>query len=236
MTSRVYRRIPTCDPALVEAAAKSAVADLHESMPEIQGRMALMNPEIRALNRGLRIAGQAVTAYNLPGDGLAGYKALQLAGPGQVLVYANGGHSPCAQFAELVSLAARKSGVAGVIADGPIRDSDALTESRFPVWARGTFCGHTSKRGPGEVNVPVVCGGALVEPGDIIVADGDGVICIPLQMVEGVLVKARERAAREERIRAAIEDGQSLAELIGVQAALDAADTTEIDSTWVSAQ
>lgn len=109
-------------------------------------------------------------------------------------------------------------------------------ESRFPVWARGTYAGHTTKRGPGEVNVPIVCGGVTIEPGDLIVADGDGVICIPLRSAETVITNAQARAAREERIRAAIEEGRSLFDLIGLQAALDAAEVTEVDGAWESAQ
>src|SRR6266702_523106 len=91
MTSIIYRRIPTCDPALVAEAAKISVADLHESMNVIPGRMALMDGSIRPLNPGLRIAGQAVTAYCFPGDGLLAHKAVSMVGPGQILVFANGG-------------------------------------------------------------------------------------------------------------------------------------------------
>ena len=135
-------------------------------------------------------------------------------------------------FAEMVSLAAREKGLAGVVVDGPVRDSDALTKSQFPVWCRGRYAGRLLKRGPGEVNVPVVCGGVLIEPGDVIVADGNGVLRIPLADAPRVLSGAQARARREDGIRAAIAAGANMYEVVGLKAALDASEMTEIDGTW----
>lgn len=234
MTHHVYRRIPVCDSGLLDEIGKSSVADLHEAMETVPGRMALLDPSIVPLNRGLRIVGQAVTAHTFPGDALAGHRALSLAGPRQILVMTTAGQVRSPMFAELVSLAALENGVAGVVVDGPIRDADALAESRFPVWHRGTYAGRTTKRGPGEVNAPVVCGGVLVEPGDVIVADGDGVLRIPLSDAEQVLAGAQKRAAREEQIRAEIAGGRALFDIIGLQEALDAAGMISVDGTWKS--
>ncbi|EME22679.1 4-carboxy-4-hydroxy-2-oxoadipate aldolase/oxaloacetate decarboxylase [Rhodococcus triatomae] len=234
MTHRIFRRIPACDPDIVRAIGESSVADLHEAMETIPGRMALLDPQIRPLNRGLRIVGQAVTAHTFPGDALVVHRALQITGPDQVLVVSTAGEVRSPMFAELVSLAARENGIAGVIADGSIRDSDALNESKFPVWCRGTYAGRTTKRGPGEINVPIVCGGVVVEPGDIIVADGDGVLRIPRGQAQEVLAGAQDRAAREKELRAAIASGDRLFDLIGLQDALAASDIVEIDDTWES--
>ena len=232
MTHRIFTRIPEGDPAVIEAIGQSSVADLHEAMETIPGRMSLLDPAIAPLNRGLKIVGQAVTAYVFPGDGLAGYRALQLAEAGQVLVVTTAGQATTPMFAEMVSLAAREKGLAGVVVDGPVRDSDALTRTQFPVWCRGRYACRLLKRGPGEVNVPVVCGGVLIEPGDVIVADGDGVVRIPLADAPRVLSVAQARARREDGIRAAIAAGADMDEVVGLKAALDASDMTEIDGTW----
>ena len=231
MTSIVYRRIPKCDPGLVEAASAISVADLHEAMDIVPGRMALMNGSIQPLNPGLRIAGQAVTAYCFPFDGLLAHKAVSMVGPGQILVFANGGSGPQTMFAELIGLAARQKGAVGAVVEGCVRDTEALRAMRFPVWASGVYAGHTGKSGPGSVNVPIVVGGVRIEPGDIIVADDDGVICIPPLLMPAVLEKAKARAAREVKIRAAISEGKTLFDLLGLQATLEAAGVEEIDGT-----
>ncbi len=232
MTSRIYHRIPPCDPALVEEAGNYAVADLHESMDPISGRLALFSPAIRPLNRGIRISGQAMTVSVFPGDGLLGHKAAQMVKPGQVIVMTNGGTGPQVMFAELIALAARQSGARGVVVESCIRDTDALTAMRFPVWSSGVHSGHTNKSGPGMINVPVVCGGVLVNPGDVIVADDDGVICIPPKLLPQAIEKAKARAAREVKIRAAIKEGKVLFDILNLQAAMDAAGVEEIDATW----
>jgi 4-hydroxy-4-methyl-2-oxoglutarate aldolase len=228
----VYSRIPGCDPELVREAGEYGVADLHESLDLVGGRMALMSEKIRPLNDGLRISGQASTVYNYPGDGLFLHKAVQMAKPGQILVIANSGNSPSTMFAELVALAALRNGVAGVIADGSIRDTDALREMGFPVWSASVHPGHIEKRGPGAINVPIVCGGVLVNPGDVIVADGDGVISIPRADVARAVSGAKERAAREVTIRQRIEKGEVLFDILNLQASLDQAGVVERDATW----
>ena len=232
MPNRIYRRIPECDPALVEEAGRYSVADLHESFDVVPGRMALFAPDIRPLNPGLHVAGQAVTAYVYPGNGLFGHKAISLIQPGQVLVVANSGAAPHTMFAELVGLAARKAGAVGAVIEGTVRDTAALREMRFPIWSRGVHANHTEKNGPGAVNVPVVCGGVRVDPGDIIVADDDGVICIPPADAPAVFAKARARAEREVKVRAAIEGGQRLFDLLNLQATRDAAGVEEVDGAW----
>lgn len=231
---KVYRQIPPCDPALIEAAGRFSVADLHESMDSVSGRQALFDNGIRPLNIGQRIAGQAVTVYTFPGDGLLGHKAVSLLQPGNILVGANGGSGPQTMFAELVSLAATQRGAAGVVVDGCVRDSEALRRSQFPVWSTGYHVGRTGKVGPGAVNIPIICGGVRVEPGDVIVADEDGVICLTPSDLPAILERAQVRAERETKVRAAIAGGQTLFDLLGLQAAVDAAGIEEIDGTWRS--
>ncbi|WP_181779309.1 4-carboxy-4-hydroxy-2-oxoadipate aldolase/oxaloacetate decarboxylase [Pseudonocardia pini] len=226
----VYLRIPAADPELLAAVEECAVADLHEAMGSVLGfdlgRAALLDPAIRPLVRGVRISGQAVTVRTNPTDGLYGHRAIRLLQPGQILVASTGGFSSAAMFAELTALAARANGARGAVVDGPVRDSDALEEMGFPVWSRGTYAGHTDKAGPGAVNVPVVCGGVLVEPGDVVVADGDGVISLPLASAAAVVAAARTRVEREKGIRAAIDRGEQLFDLLGLQV------PEEYDRAW----
>lgn len=236
MKSQVYLRIPAGDAAALAEVERYTVADLHEAMGVVLGfdraRVALLDPAIRPLIGGTRIAGQAVTVRTNPDDGLLGHRAIRLLRPGQILVCTNGGHGAAAMFAELTALEARNNGALGAVVDGPARDSDALTELGYPVWSRGTYAGHTDKQGPGAVNVPVVCGGVLVEPGDVIVADGDGVLSIPLDALPEVVVAARTRVEREYGIRSALGRGEHLMEVLGLNVALETAGVEEHDRSW----
>jgi len=232
MSSIVYTKIPPCDPELVRQAAACGVADMHEALGAIVGRQALMSPRMRPLNPGLRIAGQAVIAFNFDGDNLMMHRALRLASAGQVLVTSNGGASRGAQWGEMATLNARCKGLAGVIVDGDVRDADAIMAMRFPVWSTAISPSHAEKRGPGAVNVPIVCAGALVEPGDVIVADGDGVIAVPLEHLARAVAGALQYGAREKIWRPQIEAGTDLYELARMQAAIDAAKVEERDFSW----
>jgi 4-hydroxy-4-methyl-2-oxoglutarate aldolase len=229
----VYTRIPLPDPELVAEAAKYAIADLHEALGAVRGRMSLMSPRMRPLLPGRRISGAAVTSYNFPGDNLMIHVALKVAQPGQVLVLTNGGGTQGALWGDVACTFARKKGVAGVVADGAVRDVDALRELDFPVWATAISPSHPEKRGPGAVNVPIVVDGVLVEPGDVIVADGDGVLVIPRGSLRQAVEGARERAAKEVGIRARIEAGEKLFDILGMEAMLRASGTEEHDGTWL---
>lgn len=231
--SIIYKRIPPCDPALVAEAGQYGVADLHESMAVIPGRMALMKPAMKALNPGLRIAGQAVTAQSFPGDALAIHKAIQLAQPGQVVVCTAGGGTDGAMLGDLLSTYARAKGLAGIVIEGSIRDTDALREMRFPVWSTAINAAHDEKRGPAAVNVPIVVAGVIVRPGDVICADGDGVLAIPRHLLAGALAGARVRAAKEVEIRERLKAGTTLFDIMGIQSLIDAAEMEERDCTWL---
>jgi 4-hydroxy-4-methyl-2-oxoglutarate aldolase len=231
MKSVIYRQIPLPDPELITEAAKYSVADLHEALGSIQGRMSLMAPTMRALLQGRRICGAAVTSYNFPGDNLMIHVALNLAQRGQVLVLTNGGNQG-ALWGDVASTFAVQKGIAGVIADGPVRDVDALREMDFPVWTTMISPSHPEKRGPGAANVPVVVGGVLVEPGDVIVADGDGVLAIPRAELGRAVEGARNRAAAEILMRKRIKAGESLYEIINIEAAVRAAGIEQVDATW----
>jgi 4-hydroxy-4-methyl-2-oxoglutarate aldolase len=237
MNPIIYTRIPLPDPALVAEAAKYAIADLHESLGAVQGRMALMSPRMRPLLDGRRISGAAVTSYNFPGDNLMIHVALNVAQRGQILVLTNGGGgSQGALWGDVACTFAAQKGIAGVVADGPVRDIDALREMNFPVWATAISPSHPEKRGPGSVNVPVVVDGVLVEPGDVIVADGDGVLVIPQAHLARAIEGARQRAAKEVAIRARIKAGESLFDIMNMDAAVRTAGIEQADKTWLQAK
>jgi 4-hydroxy-4-methyl-2-oxoglutarate aldolase len=233
MNPIICTRIPLPDPALVAEAAKYALADLHESLGAVQGRMALMSSRMRPLLQGRRISGAAVTSYNFPGDNLMIHVALNVAARGQILVLANGGGTQGALWGDVACTFAAHKGIAGVVADGPVRDIDALREMDFPVWATSISPSHPEKRGPGSVNVPIVVDGVLVEPGDVIVADGDGVLAIPQAHLARTLKGARQRAEREIAIRERIKAGESLFEILNMQAAVEGAGIRQVDATWL---
>jgi 4-hydroxy-4-methyl-2-oxoglutarate aldolase len=232
MNPIICTRIPLPDPALVAEAATYALADLHESLGAVQGRMALMSARMRPLIAGQRISGAAVTSYNFPGDNLMIHVALNVAQRGQILVLTNGGGTQGALWGDVACTFAVHKGIAGVVADGPVRDIDALREMNFPVWATAISPSHPEKRGPGSVNVPVVVDGVLVEPGDVIVADGDGVLVIPQAHLARTLEGAKQRAGREVAIRHRIKAGESLFEILNMDAAVKAAGIAVVDKTW----
>jgi 4-hydroxy-4-methyl-2-oxoglutarate aldolase len=232
----IYTRIPSADPALVAEAGRYAIADLHEALGSVAGRMALMSPRMRPTAPGHRVVGQAVTAYNFPGDNLMIHKALQLAQAGQVLVLTNGGGQHGALWGDVAGTFAKKKGIAGVVVDGPARDIDELRAMELAVWATAISPSHPQKRGPGAVNVPVVCDGVLVNPGDIIAADGDGVLVIPREHLQATVEGARARNAKEVDIRRRIGAGESLFDILGMQALIEAAGIPERDEVWPGAR
>ncbi|MGD9845190.1 MAG: 4-carboxy-4-hydroxy-2-oxoadipate aldolase/oxaloacetate decarboxylase [Variibacter sp.] len=225
----VYRRVRRADPALVARAAALPVSDLYEALPNRDA--ALMSPRMRPLVPGLRIAGSAVTARCPPGDNLMMHRALLHAEAGDVLVVAVG-DARGAQWGDLAAVYARHKGLAGVIVDGSIRDADALTALRFPVWATAISPSHPNKRAAGAVNVPVICDGARVNPGDVICADGDGALVIPRDQLAAAVEAAERRQASEGAIIAAIKAGTSLFKLHDMEDAFRASGVREIDAAW----
>ena len=231
-TSVVYTRIPDCNAALMGAAARFGVADLHEALGPRLGRPAIMCPAMKPLNAGLKIAGQAVTAENYPGDNLFLYTALDIITRGQILVMTNGGGTAGAQWGELAATYAQQIGVGGVVIDGPIRDTDALREMRFPIWSTSVSVSHPEKRGPGSTNAPIVVAGVRVEPGDFILADGDGVIVIPPQLLAEAVAGATARHDRELAFKQRMHAGENICDVCGLRPAMAAANITRLDRTW----
>ncbi len=232
LKSVVYNRIPQSDPDLIRRASAFGVADLHEGMGAVAGRMCLMKPDMRPIQSGRDICGPAVTAWNFPGDNLAIHAALHVAQAGHVLVFTNGGGHQGSLWGDVACGFAKKKGVAGAVVHGAVRDTDAIRDMDFPVWATAISVEHPEKRGPAAVNVPVIVDGVLVEPGDIIRADADGVLVIPRSLLKSAVEGAEKRAALEVTIRQRIADGELPFDIFGFRTLLDELGIEQKDCTW----
>jgi len=179
------------------------VATVHES----QGRKGLLSPKLRPIFRPARIAGPAVTCEVAPGDNWMIHVAVEQCQPGDVLVVTP--TSPCTDgyFGDLLATSLQARGVKGLIINGGVRDIAVLTEMNFPVWSIGVFAQGAVKETLGNVNLPVVCGGAIIRPGDIIVADDDGVVVVKQEEADAVDENVKKREANEEEKRKILASG-----------------------------
>ncbi len=208
---------PRADAELVAELAAYGVATAHEAL----GRTGFLGPLLRPLQPGSRTCGTAVTALCWPGDNLMVHVAVEQCRPGDVLVVAV--VSPCSDglIGELLATSLRARGVRGAVVDGGVRDVAALRSLDFPVWSASVSAQGTVKATAGAVNVPVSVGGQLVRPGDAIIADDDGALCVPADQVPRILQAARARAQREDATRAALAAGQLGLDLYGMREQLD---------------
>jgi 4-hydroxy-4-methyl-2-oxoglutarate aldolase len=229
----VYTKIPSSDPALIARAAKFGIADLHESLGPVAGRMCLMSPNMRPIAAGQHIVGPAVTAWNYPGDNLMIHVALDIAEEGNVLVFTNGGTSQGAMWGDVACSYAVKKKLAGAVVHGAVRDTDALRDLGFATWSTHISVEHPEKRGPGATNVPIVVDGVLVEPGDIIAADADGVLVIPRELLQKTVEGAEKRAAMEVEFRAKIADGARPMDLLKIRDNIEKAGIEIKETSWL---
>jgi 4-hydroxy-4-methyl-2-oxoglutarate aldolase len=227
----VYRRIRRPDSGTVARLGLLWVSDLYEALPPAVRDAATMSPRMRPLVGGIRMAGPAITVQCAQGDNLMMHKGLLLAERGDVLVV-QGGEPSGAQWGDLAALYAAHKGLAGVVVDGCIRDADALTERRYPVWCTAIAPAHPEKRSGGAVNVPILCDGVRVHPGDVVCADGDGVLVMRPEHLSSAAEKAEARMRHEAEAAAAIQQGRSLFELHDLAAAFAQSGVREIDGHW----
>jgi len=176
------------------------------NLADAMGRFNFMDPAIQSRS-SLLLCGPAVTVNARPADNLMIHKALEVATPGDIVVVSTGGNTTSAVFGELMCHTATAAGLGGIVVDGAIRDVEGITRLGFPAFSRTVSPGSCDKDGPGEINVPVSCGGTVVCPGDIIVGDSDGVAVVPRADAELVLRLVGEVMARESRRIAEIKSG-----------------------------
>ncbi|NBP46128.1 MAG: RraA family protein [Betaproteobacteria bacterium] len=227
---QIYLRVHRVAPDLCTRARQVTVADLHENTRQF-AYVGLMSSRMRRVTQG-HVVGPAITALCRPGDNLMMHRSLSLAQPGDVLVVVSQGETSAAQWGDIATRFAKKRGLAGVIVQGSVRDVDAVTELGFPVWATEVSPVHADKGKLGGVNIPVVCGGVLVHPGDLIAADGDGVIVIQRRHAETVIAGAEAKMRREEEVASRIEAGEMLWNLTGSSTAFDKLGAVEIDAAF----
>ena len=201
----VVRNVPRADLETVDAFASLGVATVHEA----QGRTGLLEPYLRPRSAAQAISGSALTVSVPPADNWMIHVALDLARPGDVLVVSPTTRSDAGYVGELIAIALQARGVRGVVIDGGCRDTSALDAMGFPVWSRCVSALGTTKAALGDVNLPIVCAGQIVNPGDIVVADHDGVVVVSRLRAVEVLDAARQRAEAEIGLRTAYRDGET---------------------------
>jgi len=221
---KIVQKISRPDPEAVKILGELGVATVHEA----QGRTGLMKPYMRPIYPSAKVAGPAVTVLCQSGDNLMIHAAVAVCQPGDVLVVTTGSDSTDGMFGDLLATSLMAHGVLGLIIDAGVRDVSELTAMDFPVWSRAISAQGTVKATPGSVNVPIVCAGAGIKPGDVIVGDMDGVVVVPRERAAEVAKASQARVAKEEKNRHSLRSGELGLDMYGLRNKLK-----ELGVEWV---
>lgn len=221
---KIVRKIARPDPEAVKILGEAGVATVHEA----QGRSGLMKTYMRPIYPSAKMAGPAVTVLCQAGDNLMIHAAVAVCQPGDVLVVTISSDSTDGMFGDLLATSLVSHGVLGLVIDAGVRDVSELTAMDFPVWSKAVGAQGTVKATAGSVNIPVVCAGASIQPGDVIVADMDGVVVVPREDAPAVAKASQARIAKEEKNRHSLRSGELGLDMYGLRAKLK-----ELGVEWV---
>ncbi|MGD0602879.1 MAG: 4-carboxy-4-hydroxy-2-oxoadipate aldolase/oxaloacetate decarboxylase [Streptosporangiaceae bacterium] len=213
MRNVIVTGVARADLAVVDALAELGVATVHEAI----GRTGYLGPGLRPIQDGMRVGGTAVTAVCWPGDNLMIHAAAEQCQAGDLLVVTTASPSTDGMFGELLATSLAVRGVRGLVIEAGVRDVAELRAMGFGVWSAAVSAQGTVKETPGAVNVPISVGGQVIRPGDAIIADDDGVVCVPRGDVSQALAAAQARVGREAQTRQALADGQLGLDLYGLR-------------------
>jgi len=213
MTPTIVRTIARADPEDIRRLGAAGVATVHEA----QGRSGLLRPYTCPVHAAARVAGSAVTVLCGAGDNLMIHAAIAVVQAGDVLVVTTFSESTDGMFGELMAQSCLAHGVAGLVIEAGVRDTTEITALGFPVWSKAVSAQGTSKTITGSVNVPVVCAGASIFPGDVIVGDADGVVVVPRDSAKAVVAAVDERLAKEDRTRERLKAGELGLDIYGLR-------------------
>lgn len=222
---RIVRNVQRTDAAVIAGLAQCGSATVHEA----QGRIGFVDANIRPIQQHRRLAGTAITVSCHPGDNLMIHAAVEMCQAGDVLVVTNTAPSTHGMFGELIATSLMSRSVQALVIDAGVRDTSELRDLGFAVWSRHVSCQGTVKASPGSVNVPVVLGGIAVNPGDVIVADDDGVVVVARERAGEVLRQSRAREAAEATSRARLAAGELGLDIYGLRSLLESLGVTYED-------
>ena len=209
----IVRTIERADPAVIDRLGAAGTATVHEAI----GRVGFVGTHLRPIQLDTKVAGSAVTVLSHPGDNMMIHAAVEMCGPGDILVVTNTAPSTHGMFGDLLATSLIARGVRGLVIDAGVRDTADLRAMGFPVWSQHVSCQGTVKNTPGSVNVPVVLGGVTVQPGDVVCADDDGVVVVPREQAEWALEQSDARLAKEAAMRSRLEAGELGVDVYGLR-------------------